>query len=280
MLILFFIGLIFCHGGTMKAAIFYYSSTGNTQLACQYLAQRIKNVEFDLFNIINRNGRDLTDYDVVGFATATQHMGVPYLFADFINSLSPQQNKPAFVFNTYGAMSGRTLKNLAKLVTGRGFNVIAGHSLLTPENYPPFILKGWANEDAPNDEELANFQQFITDLKQRLETVQAGQPVAPAKIKIGFFNSLMRPASPAKSRQKMGELFVDESVCTECGTCADGCPYEAIDLNPKPVFDVNRCHGCWSCFNHCPEQAIYTQKIRGEGQYPCPPPQFIAKMEV
>jgi ferredoxin len=264
----------------MKAVIFYYSSTGNTQLACQYLAQRITTVEFDLRNITERNGADSTHYDVVGFATPTQHMGVPYLFENFIKRLSPQQNKPAFLLNTYGAMSGRTLKNLARLVSERGFNVIAGHSLLTPENYPPFILKGWANEDAPNDEEMEKFRQFITQLKQRLKTIQAGQFVTPAKIKIGFFNSLMRPASPAKARKKMGSLFVDEAICSECGTCADGCPYGAIMLKPKPVFDTTRCHGCWACFNHCPEKAIYTQKIRSEGHYPQPPPQFIAKMEV
>jgi flavodoxin/Pyruvate/2-oxoacid:ferredoxin oxidoreductase delta subunit len=264
----------------MKAVILYYSSTGNTQLACQYLAQRITNVEFDLRNITERNDVDLTDYDVVGFATSTQHMGVPYLFENFIKRLSSQQNKPAFLLNTYGAMSGRTLKNLANMVITGGFNVIAGHSLLTPENYPPFILKGWANEDAPNDEEIEKFQQFITELEQRMKTIESGRPVAPAKIKIGVFNSLMRPASSAKSRKKMGELFVDESVCTECGTCADGCPYGAVALNPKPLFDTDHCHGCWTCFNHCPEKAIYTQKIRGEGHYPQPLPQFIAKMEV
>jgi ferredoxin/flavodoxin len=264
----------------MKAAIFYYSGTGNTRLACQYLAQRIANIEFDLLNITNSKRADLTHYDVVGFATATQHMGVPYLFEDFIKNLPSQQNKPAFVLNTYGAMSGRTLKNLAKLVTAGGFNVIAGHSLLTPENYPPFILKGWANEDAPNDEEMENFHQFITDLERRLGTIRTGQLVVPAKINIGFFNSLMRPASPAKSRKKMGELLVDESNCTECRTCADGCPYGAIALDPKPVFNTNRCHGCWMCFNHCPQQAIFTQKIRGEGHYSQPLPQFVAKMEV
>ncbi len=264
----------------MKAVIFYYSSTGNTRLACQYLAQRITNVDFDLFNIIHSNDADLTPYDVVGFATATQHMGVPYLFEEFIKNLSSQSNKPAFVLNTYGAMSGQTLKNLAKLATARGFDVIAGHSLLTPENYPPFILKGWANEDAPNDEEMDKFQQFIAKLDSRLTAIRSGHPIKPDKINIGFFNSLMRPASPAKSRKKMGELLVDESACTACGTCADGCPYEAITLNPKPVFDINRCHGCWTCFNHCPEQAIYTPKVRGEGHYPQSLPQFVTKMEV
>jgi len=60
----------------------------------------------------------------------------------------------------------------------------------------------------------------------------------------------------------MGERFVDETACTECGTCRDRCPYGAITLSPKPVFDQDRCFGCWACYNHCPTKAIYTQKIR------------------
>ncbi len=264
----------------MKAAIFYYSSTGNTRLACRYLARQIETVDFDLIDVVCGTTIDLSLYDVVGFAAPTFHLGVPPLVENFIRQLPLQSNKPAFVFNTYGAMSGRTLKNLAKLVTGRGFTVIAGHSLLTPENFPPFILKGWANEDAPNDKEIGKFRQFITELKQKLESIESGQPVGPVKINIGFFNSLMRPASVAKSKKKMGTLFVDETTCTACGTCAEGCPYEAITLNSKPVFDTHRCHGCWTCFNHCPQQAIYTPKIRGEGYYSQPLPQFAAKMEV
>jgi ferredoxin len=244
------------------------------------LARQITNVEFDLRNITESNGADLTSYDVVGFATPTQHMGVPYLFADFVKELPIQQNRPAFVLNTYGAMSGRTLKNLAKLVVARGFSVIAGHSLMAPENYPPFLLKGWANEDAPDEEEMEKFQQFIIELERQLDIIESGQVAVPVQVKIGFFNSLMRPASPAKSRKKMSDLFVDKLLCTECSTCADGCPYGAIMLSPKPVFDISRCHGCWTCYNHCPEQAIYTQKIRGEGHYPQPLPQFATKMEV
>ena len=134
----------------MKAVIFYYSSTGNTRLACQYLARRLKDVDFELIDITQGNDANEGLYDVVGFATPTFHLGVPPLMENFFRQLPIQSHKPAFVFNTYGAMSGRTLKHLAKLVSEHGFSVIAGHSLLTPENYPPFILKGWANEDAPN----------------------------------------------------------------------------------------------------------------------------------
>ena len=264
----------------MKAVIFYYSSTGNTRLACQFLARQLKNVEFELIDITQgKDAAAASGYDVVGFATPTFHLGVPPLMANFIQQLLPQSNKPAFVINTYGALPGRTLKILAKLATNRGFNIIAGHSLLTPENYPPFILKGWVNEDAPNDEEMEKFEQFIAELSDRLTAIRSGQAVVPAKIKIGFFNTLMRPAAVAKAKKKMGPLLLDELTCTACGTCADGCPYGAITLNSKPVFDTARCHGCWTCFNHCPEQAIYTAKIRGQGHYPQPLPKFVAKME-
>ena len=68
----------------------------------------------------------------------------------------------------------------------------------------------------------------------------------------------------------MGEKFVDANACTECGICRDRCPYEAINLDPKPVFDHTKCYGCWSCYNHCPAQAISTKKIKGVPQYARP----------
>jgi len=77
----------------------------------------------------------------------------------------------------------------------------------------------------------------------------------------------------------MGEKFVDENLCTECGTCEKTCPYNAIMLNPKPVFDMTKCYGCWGCFNHCPTKAIYTKKFRGVGHYPKPSNQLKEKLK-
>ena len=78
----------------------------------------------------------------------------------------------------------------------------------------------------------------------------------------------------------MGEKHVDEALCTECGICEKGCPYGAIHLDPKPVFNMHKCHGCWSCYNHCPEQAIYTKKFRGVGHYPRPIDALKEKLRV
>ena len=112
-----------------------------------------ENIEFELFDIARDGILHLEEYAVLGFATYTDFRGPPYLVQAFIEKLPPQDDKPAFVFNTYGCMSGKTLKILKRWVTARGFRVVAGHSLHTPDNYPPLIAKGRGREQAPSERE-------------------------------------------------------------------------------------------------------------------------------
>lgn len=263
----------------MKGIIYYYSGSGNTKLACQYIAKSIENIEIDLFNVVKDNTPDLEKYNVVGFAAFTDFFGVSYLFEKFIENLSHQDNKPAFVFNTYGMISGKTLATFAKLITAKGFKVITGHSLHTPESFPPIISRGLSNKNAPNDKEMGKFNNFISELEQIIKDIKEGKEIKKAKIRIGFLNSILPKRSRTKAREDMGEKFVDESLCIECGTCKKSCPYAAIELDPKPVFDMTKCYGCWACYNHCPQKAIYTKKFRGVAHYPKPNEQLKEKLK-
>ncbi|MEW5760119.1 MAG: EFR1 family ferrodoxin [Candidatus Thermoplasmatota archaeon] len=264
----------------MRGIICYYSGSGNTKLACKYIVNNIKNIEFDLFNIPKDRVENLENYDVVGFATFTDFLGPPYLVQNFIEKLSQQNNKHAFLFNTYGFISGRTLKILYKWVTAKGFKVIAGHSLHTPESYPPMIARGKGYEQAPNKREMNEFKIFISELEQSLALIKEGKEVKRKKISIGILNSLLPTFSRTKSRVVMGEKYVDENLCKECGICEKLCPYGAIRLSPKPIFNMDKCYGCWSCYNHCPNKAIYTRKYRGVGHYPEPISQLKEKLKV
>ncbi len=261
----------------MKGIICYCSGSGNTELACRYIAGGLKNIEFDLFNIMAGNIPDLEKYDVVGFAAFTNFMSIPYIVRTFIGKLPQQNNKPAFVFNTYGFVSGKTLSILDKLITQKGFLVMAGHSLHTPESYPPMIVRGMGNQQAPNVKEMSKFNDFIHELDQ---VIISGREQKRKNIFPGFINCLMPAFSVTKAREDMGEKYVDEALCTECGLCGKLCPYEAIKCSPKPVFDMNKCYGCWRCYNHCPVKAIYTKKFRGAGNYPQPISQLKEKLKV
>ena len=265
----------------MKGIICYYSGSGNTRLACEYITKKMNNIDIDMFNIVKDGIPDLNNYDMVGFATFTDFWGPPHLMQKFVENLPAQKNKPAFVFGTYGFTPGRMLKIFDKWVSDKGFLVVAGHALHTPENFPPMVAPGRGYESSPNDKELNNFKNFISELDNIIYVGSSnGNRFSKGKIKIGALFHIIPAFGRTKARNNMGEKFVDEALCNECGTCKKSCPYGVIELNPKPVFDMNKCYGCWSCFNHCPKKAIYTKKFRGVGHYPKPVKILKEKLKV
>jgi ferredoxin len=117
-------------------------------------------------------------------------------------------------------------------------------------------------------------------LNRIVKKILEGEEIQEKKIKIGLLSSIIPTFGRTKARRDMGEKFVDEALCTECGICAKGCPYGAITLLPKPQFDMTKCYGCWYCYNHCPEKAIYTKKYRGVAHYPRPNDHLREKLKI
>lgn len=253
----------------MRGAIVYYSGTGNTALACQYAARRLS-VPFELIDATMARDVDLDNVDVVGFATPTDFWGVPRGFEGLIERLPSQAGKPAFVFNTFGALSGQALRILAENVAAKGFEILGGYSLQMPESYPPMLSGRMAAVDEPSAKALAGFDSFLGEVDGLLTAAQDGRRVAGRAVTIGLLNSLFPRRSRTTARDDMGGKHVDASLCTECGRCQTDCPYQAIRLQPTPVFDMSACHGCWRCYNRCPSGAIYTDKFRGGPYYSGP----------
>ncbi|MBU1050918.1 EFR1 family ferrodoxin [Candidatus Bipolaricaulota bacterium] len=259
----------------MRGLICYYSGTGNTKLACEVIAQKIASIEFELFDIVHDGLPNCATYDLIGFAAWADYFNPPKRMKTFLASLPAQDRTPAFVFNTFGSTPGKTLPSMDRWARNRGFHVIAGHSLHTPENYPPLIKHGMTAENSPSTRELARFSEFILQLDRLAQLLADGRPV-PAR-KAGLLRLL--PSLPRTlSRTFMGKKYVNTNACTECGICRERCPYGAITLAPKPEFDQGKCYGCWACYNLCPTQAISTRKIKGVPQYAHPNLQLREKL--
>ena len=251
----------------MKGIILYYSGSGNTKVACQYLSKKLENIEVELVDIVKtKDIPNFENYDIVGFATFTDFFSTPYLFEQYVQTIPEQSGKLAFVLSTFGNIAGKVLFNMKKQVTARGFKVVAGYSFKVPESYPPAVVRGIGDQNNPKEAHFNEFKLFVQKLNDILQS-----PAGANEMKIkkgGMLGLLFGNRKPTMARKNMGEKFVDESLCTECGICEKGCPYEAIILAPKPQFDMEKCYGCWRCYNRCPEKAIYTKKFRGIGHYP------------
>jgi len=254
----------------MKGIICYYSGSGNTKLACVFIKNKIKNVEFELYNIVKNDVPDFSEYDFVGFASFTDFGAPPKYMYSFVEKISNQNGKNAFVFNTYGSISGKTILEFDKLVSEAGFKVLTGFSLHTPESYPPMRKRGMAFNNSPKDKDLKQFNEFVTDLDTIINDVKTLKVVEKRKLTIKLIGNLLPVYKRTQAKKDFGIQNVNEELCAECSICMKGCPYEAITMDPKPVFNHDICAGCWYCYNHCKQKAIYTPKFKGDYQYPKP----------
>ena len=264
---------------TMKTLFCYHSQSGSTATACRSLSKKMDFVSWHLWDVATGIPPEIETYDLIGFATWTYYLGLPPFFEQFLSVLPDQNGKPAFLFSTFGVMPGQVLVKMKKILTAKGYTVLDGYSLHTPESYPPYIVKGWHNLDAPASREVAEFESFAARLAGHLQSIHTGKASKPAKIKLDLFSRLIPPYSLQKIRLEMGSLAVDAALCDQCGICSQACLYGAIDSRVPPVFDPEKCMGCWACFNHCPQQAIFTSKVRGQGQYSQPAGALSARLD-
>jgi ferredoxin len=262
----------------MKGIIFYFSTTGNTLNVCKCIKRKVNNTSFELADIKNGEIPDISGYDVVGFATYTDYWGPPMLMQRFIQNIPKCSEKYAFVVNTHSGESGKTLMIMGDWIKTKGFRVIASASLSAPVNFPPAIAEGWSNEQDPSQEELDEFTKAIEALNDKLKLIGDNHEVGEEKIIISEKNMSLAYATRAAAKDEMGNIFVDNDLCNKCGKCERICGYKAVMLNPNPVFDQQKCYGCWACFNNCPTKAIYTEQIRGIGQYKSVSKRFLEKL--
>ncbi len=263
----------------MKGLICYFSGSGNTKLAMQYLTSKIKNIEFELCNIRKENNPDFKKYELIGFATYTDFYAPPRYFYSFFEGIKAQHFKYAFVFNTYGCISSDTLQKLKKLAEMKGFKILSGHSLHCPESYPPMRKSRLTFDFSPNRKELTRFDNFIDNLSIQIEDIKNNKDPKYVQIKSPILSYIIQ-YSRGKAKKDFGIQNINESLCDACGTCAELCPYKAIRLNPKPIFDHDKCNGCWVCYNHCTRKAIYAKKFRGDFQYPKPNDKLVKKLSI
>jgi len=74
---------------------------------------------------------------------------------------------------------------------------------------------------------------------------------------------------PAEYLQSNYHAVVDSDLCSECGTCHERCPMEALAAGDgATAVDLDRCIGCGVCVPTCPTGAV---KLRAKAQETVPP---------
>lgn len=68
----------------------------------------------------------------------------------------------------------------------------------------------------------------------------------------------------ALSKDRLGRIVVDNSLCTRCESCVKTCPYHGIALVKNNIIVCDLCEGDPLCVKWCPTKAISYIEFSGE----------------
>ena len=146
----------------MKIAIAYYSQHhGNTKK----LLDAIKNLgHIELINVDKCKKADLSDYDIIGFASGIYYGKFSNDVIEFAKNNLPSEKK-VFLINTYGFRRDYT-KEIKQIITEKSCQLIGTYGCRGFDTYGPFKLFGGIAKGHPNESEVKGAVEFVKGIIQ------------------------------------------------------------------------------------------------------------------
>lgn len=258
--------------------IFYFSGTGNSQLAAKQIAEITKD---DIISINqqlrqrsihqsrhheapSRQGAHSSFYSEkpLVFVAPTYAWRMPRVVSQWIRETGFEGNKDAYFVLTCGGSCGNGAVYAKRICAEKGLHFRGFAPVLMPENYIALY-------ETPDERESRSIidkaKPCIDGLAMQIRHRKpfAESPVSFGdKLRSGLVNTLFYPLVV----HDKGFNVTDD--CVSCGKCAQRCPLVNIEIiNKKPVWKGD-CTHCMACIGGCPVNAIeYKSKTKGRNRY-------------
>ena len=263
--------------GIRKAAVLWYSQTGNTQKCGKVLA---KTFEKKGITVIYGDLRDfdqtkITDVDLIVIGAPVFYYDIPDFVKDFIQSFPDLKGIPVAAYVTFGGPEGNQHNAACSILEGlvqkngvpvglKAFMTISSYSLSLKANDKDIKTK--QNTILPDQNTYKKVREYAGFIKSQVE--KGNTSVFKKALTLREFSTYFGPEWWTK-------LFVDNRFIIEqkwvgCGTCVEKCPTNSIDLDTFSV-KTDTCVLCFGCINNCEYQAVNMEynkeKVLGFKEY-------------
>lgn len=243
----------------LKVLIIYFSQTGGTEKIAKAIQQGIleSGNACDLVEIKASASKDLKNYDLVGVGCPTFYYREPLNVRNFIQQMDDAQGKHCFIFCTHGSSKGNTFYYLKEDLSQKGFVVIGAFDSYA-ESSLQFYPKPMHTAKHPDAFELEAAKKFGSEMCERSSRIQQGElNLIPAieLVEDMWWAKDSKMMTPELLRKMTPVLKINSEKCTQCLTCQDNCPVDAIDIANQEI-QKEGCIFCWFCEKSCPERAI------------------------
>lgn len=243
--------------------IFYYSGTGNSQLAAKQLAAETGD-ELTAVNPLLKKGEKSAFYTErpLVFVCPTYAWRMPRVFVQWIRETDFSGNGQAYFILTCGGGVGNAGAYAQKLCAEKHWTYYGLAEVVMPENYIALY-------DSPDESEseaiIARARVRITALAQLIREEKRITPppvTVKGRLLSGPVNGLFYPVVVKD------KAFWAKENCIGCGLCVKRCPLNNIQLSAgRPVWQGG-CTHCMACIGGCPVEAIeYGTKSKGRRRH-------------
>ncbi len=147
----------------MKAAIAYYSQHhGNTKKLLDAISKEFEDIK--LINVVECKEADLSDYDIIGFASGTYGGEFSKAVLEFARNNLPSK-KRVFLINTYG-LKGAYKKEMERIIADKSCQLLGTYGCRGFVTVGPFKLIGGMAKGHPDERDINGAIEFFRKIIQ------------------------------------------------------------------------------------------------------------------
>lgn len=246
--------------------IIYFSGTGNSKFAAEFLAEKLSDECVSLNDILKHGGslklNSEKPYVIVAPIYAARY---PKFVSEKILKAELSGNKKIYFVATMGAPSRIGGQFYKKLATEKGMDFCGYFKIVMQNNFlPGDVMPSKEAADEQLTEVIPQLKEAAECIKEE-RTKETDKGTAADTFLSGLASGLFGRFGAKMFKMKVGDK------CNGCTVCAEHCPVNNIEMVDGRAVMKNRCVLCFSCINRCPVEAINIEgKTEKCGRYVCP----------
>jgi ferredoxin len=238
--------------------IIFFSPTGTTKSVVKAIARGYEADTPDILDITRAGARkqrlQTSEHDLLIVGVPVYLGRIPALAADWLQTLQAHDT-PVVCVVLYGNRAYEdSLLELQDILAARGCRAVAGAAFIGEHSFSTTETPTAQGRPDVRDLELAETLGF--KVREKLLSFSSSGQIPDIQFP-GCHPYRQETCHP----YRRGTVFwnVDfiavSDACTQCRTCAEGCPVGAIDPDNSRAIDTERCITCCACIRHCPVHA-------------------------